>query len=154
MHQIGVLAPSNPRLGTTSAAGAVAAVIASLAWFGLVVVLGLENTWANLPSLGLGPAVGYTMYRVADRQGSVPLQVTSGVLSLLAIMITEAFVIRIQVARELANTTGEPLAFFLPLRTYWNWLDTIVAGDGITQLFFVTTLWAALYITHDRVKRA
>lgn len=153
MQQIGILAPTKPQLGRTAAAGVGAALGASLAWFWLVAAFGLQDTWANVPALLLGPAVGYAMYRAADRQGSVPLQVTAGILSLLAIGLTEAFVIRIQVARQLAKTTGETLAFFLPLRTYWEWLDTVVAGDGITQLMFITTLWAALYISRDRVKQ-
>ena len=153
MQQIGVLAPTKPPLGKTAVAGLSAALVASLLWFGLVVVLTLQNTMANAPALFIGPAMGYAMYRAANRQGSVPLQVTAGILALLAIGITETFVIRVQVARQLADTTGETLGFFLPLATYWKWLDIIVAGDGLTQLIFITTLWAAIYITRDRIKQ-
>ena len=148
-----VTAPTRPALGATGAAGITAAVAAAGLWYGLVAVFTLQNTWANVPAILLGMAIGYSMYRAAHRQGSVPLQVTAGILAVLAITVTEAFVIRVQVARELARTGGESLGFFLPLGTYWEWLDTIVAGDGLTQLIFITALWAAIYITRDRVKQ-
>lgn len=150
MQDIGVFV--EPRTGTTrpAAYGVLAAMVASLFWFAIVLVLGLTESIASIPSLAVGPVVGYAIYRAADRRGRVSLQVAAGVITTAALLLTEVAVIRLQVARELSRQGAASLGLLHPIETYLEWLDAILVRDGLTQLFFVTTLWASIYITRDQ----
>lgn len=152
MQDIGVFVEPKTRATRPAAYGVLAAVAASLLWFVAVLLLNLTESIASIPSLGVGLSVGYTIYRAADREGSISLQFVAGIITGSALLLTEVAIIRLQVARELSRQGAASLGLLLPVSTYLEWLDTILVRDGLTQLFFVTTLWASIYITrnHDR----
>lgn len=149
MQEIGVFVEPKARATRPAAYGVLAAVAASLFWFASVLVLDLADSIASFPALLVGPVVGYAIYRAADRQGAIWLQVAAGLATATALLLTEVAIIRLQVARELSRQGAAPLGLLLPVDTYLEWLDAILVRDGITQLLFVTTLWASIYITRD-----
>jgi hypothetical protein len=152
MQDIGVFVEPKTRATRPAAYGVLAAVATSLLWFAFVLLLNLSDSIASIPSLAMGPLVGYTIYRAADREGAISLQVAAGLLTGSALLLTEVAIIRLQVARELSRQGAASLGLLLPVDIYLEWLDAILVRDGLTQLFFVTTLWASIYITrnHDR----
>lgn len=149
MQEIGVFVEPKERSTRPAAFGVLAAAAGSLLWFASTMFLNLTDSVASIPALAIGPLVGYTIYRAADRNGAVRLQLAAGLITASALLITEVAIIRLQVARELARQGAAPLGLLLPVDTYLEWLDAILVRDGLTQLMFVTTLWASIYIPRD-----
>ncbi len=127
------------------AGGAAAAAIGGCLWF---FVAWLFDVHASFLSALVGPFAAMAAWMIHRRQGSRFLQGWSVFITLVAILVAEAMVVRMIAVRGLEGQGDVPL--MLPLDVMWDLVATGVTQDPITPLFFAVSLWYAISIPRYR----
>ena len=127
--------------------GVAGAAAAGMLWFGVSALL---TRHMSALSVLVGFAVAGGVVGRAGRRGR-DYQAVSLALTLAALLITEAFVMRLLVVRELVSlgSTSE-LPLVLPLNVMWDLVAAGIAGDPPLSLFWAVALWFAVSIPRKR----
>ena len=136
----------------SAAAGAVllagvGAVAASLIWF---LASSVFNRHLSAASVLVGLAVAGGVVGREGRRGKSYQALSLGV-TLAALLVTEVFIMRLLVVRELIElgSTSE-LPIILPFNVMWDLVAAGIAGDLRLSLFWAVALWFAVSVPRKR----
>ncbi len=103
-------------------AGLAAAALGAGVWYGLVVV---SNSKLGLVAIGVGWLIGRALFWGAGNKGAMVLQITGGVLALLAIVAGEYLILNHFVRASLEDFTG-----WLTLGQFFELYPQVLAEKG------------------------
>ena len=137
----------NPNLPTAILLGLVAAVAGGLIWYAIVA---LTNYQLGIIAVGIGYLVGLAVMFGAGRKRGPALQAIAVVITLIAMVVGEYFVVRhaVEEARATEGLTSLPL--FLPVKAMFEFVYIGVKTDLLTLLFWAIALWAAFSVPGRR----
>ena len=133
------------RVMAAMAGGMMAAIAGAGLWF---VVAWLFDVHASFLAALVGPFAGVAAWLIHHRRGSVLLQGWSVLVTLAAMLVAEAMVVRILAVREIGDAGEVPL--MLPFGLMKDLVSTGITQDPITVLFFAMSLWDAISIPRHR----
>lgn len=137
----GVGHPQSPRVAPAIAAGIVAAIAATAAWYFIVALSGWQ---IGLLAVGVGLVVGLAMRWAAGGVGGLSLQIPAVVLTLLSMFVAEFYVARKFIGDFFVSQgETEPLALFIPVSDMVSLVVETVKEDPVTLLFWVIAVVAA-----------
>ncbi|MDH3729691.1 MAG: hypothetical protein OES13_01000 [Acidimicrobiia bacterium] len=134
------------RVMAAMAGGLLAAVLGACLWF---LVAWMFNVHASFLAALVGPLAGMGAWLAHRKRGSILLQGWSVFITLAAMLVAEAMVVRMIAVRGLAEQDGA-VPLMLPLDVLWNLVATGITQDPITPLFFAISLWYAISIPKER----
>jgi hypothetical protein len=127
--------------------GLAGALIGCGVWF---VASAMTNRHLSAISILVGVAVGHGIHGKDSRRGA-RFQVLGGAMTLVALLITEAFVMRMLVVRELVELgSANELPLLLPFRVMWDLVAAGITGDPPMSLFWGVALWYAVSVPKKR----
>ena len=129
------------------AGGLVAAAVGGLLWFTIAWAFDVH---ASFLAALVGPFAAMAAWMIHRKQGSMLLQGWSVFVTLGALLVAEAMVVRMIAVRGLE--VDAEVALWLPLDIMWNLISTGVTQDPITPLFFAVSLWYAISIPRPRTE--
>ena len=142
----------DPNLPPAILLGIVAAVAGGLIWYAIVA---LTNYQLGIVAVGIGYLVGLAVMFGAGKKRGPALQAIAVVITLIAMVVGEYFVIRHFWVEALAEegTTGIPL--LLPINGMFTLVTEGIKLEPITLLFWAIALWAAFSVPgRRRLRRA
>lgn len=126
------------------AAGLGAAAASGLVWFAVVA---FTDRHLSAVSMLVGLTVAHAVIWGARGKKGPGLQALGISITLVALLVVEAFAVRILVARELIDLGIETeLAVMLPLDVFWNMVAAGITNDPPTVLFWGLALWYAITV--------
>ena len=129
--------------------GALAGAAGGLVWFGVVFV---TNRHLSAMSMGIGVLVAQAVLIASGKRGGVAFQATAVLLTLAALLVTEAFAIRMLAVRELVELGSDvALPVFLPINVMKDLVSAGITADPPTSLFWGIGLWYAVSMPRRRV---
>jgi len=142
----------DPNLPPAILLGIVAAVVGGLIWYAIVA---LTNYQLGIVAVGIGYLVGLAVMFGAGKKRGPALQAIAVVITLIAMVVGEYFVIRHFAVKALAEegVTGVPL--LLPIKDVVSIVTEGIKADPVTLLFWAIALWAAFSVPgRRRLRRA
>ncbi len=139
---IGVADTQNKGVSRALALGMLAANASGLVWFGLVAV---TNRHLSVASILIGVAVAHAVLTGGGR--GVRSQTISVAITLAALLVTEAFAIRLLAVREMVELgVTETLPVLLPFVVMKDLVSAGLTADPPTALFWGVALFYAISV--------
>jgi len=137
----------DPNLPVAILLGIVAAIAGGLIWYAIVA---LTNYQLGIVAVGIGYLVGVAVLFGAGKKRGPALQAIAVVITLIAMVVGEYFVVRHFAVKALAEegTTGIPL--LLPFKAMSELVVIGVKEDPITLLYWAIALFAAFSVPGRR----
>ena len=130
----------NPNLILAVLAGIAAAAVGALIWYGIVVI---TNYQLGIIAAGLGWLVGLAVVFGSGRKRGLPLQLTSVIITLVALVASEYLIVRHFLVEYLTEQGYSGFALFMPLDVMWELVVTGITEDLLTLLFWGIALVVA-----------
>lgn len=130
----------SPNLAGALIAGLLAAAVASLIWYGVVVITEYQ---LGLVAILLGWLVGRAVMFGAGRKRGIPLQLMSVTISLLAMVASEYFIVRHFIVEALKAEGETEFRLLIPLG---DMIAVVIEGirlEPLTLMFWAFALWVA-----------
>lgn len=125
-------------------AATAAAAASGLVWFAVVA---LTDRHLSAVSMLVGMAVAHAVVWGARHHKGVGYQAVGITVTLIALLVVEAFAVRILVVRELFDLgIDTQLDVVLPLDVFWNLIAAGITNDPPTVLFWGLALWYAITV--------
>ncbi len=142
----------NPNLPPAILLGIVAAVAGGLIWYAIVA---LTNYQLGIVAVGIGYLVGLAVMHGAGRKRGPALQAIAVVITLIAMVVGEYFVVRHFAVKALAEEGVTGIPILLPAKAMFELVFLGVKEDLLTLLFWAIALWAAFSVpARRRLRRA
>jgi len=137
----------NPNLPLAVLLGIVAAVAGGLIWYAIVA---LTNYQLGIAAVGIGYLVGLAVVFGAGKKRGPALQAVAVVITLVAMVVGEYFVVRHFAVKAFAEEGISDIPVLLPLKTMFDWVIIGIKEDPITLLFWAIALFAAVSVPGRR----
>lgn len=129
-----------------------AALLATLIWYGVVVV---TNYQLGIVAIAVGWLVAQGVMRGAGGKRGPQLQALSVAITLLALVVSEYFIVRHFVVQALSEEGYTDFRIFLPLGDMIEIVIEGIKAEPMTLLFWGIALWEAFIIpAQRRLRRA
>lgn len=136
-------------LSRALALGMLGGTAAGMVWLGVAAV---TNRHLSVVSMLIGVVIAHAVVTGGGR--GVRYQVVSVALTLGALLVTEAFVIRLLAVRELVELgVHDALPVFLPFVVMKDLVSAGLTADPPTALFWGVALWYAISIPRRQAGR-